>query len=414
MRLTAFEQDMAKGGQGAAVAFAMDILTRFGEAVGAPGLIEIVQAHVDGCLHHGEVSLDFVERLVAEGGRVRAPTTLNVGSIDLVHPELIGGAAETRAAGRRLMEAHLALGCAPTFTCAPYQTRFRPRFGDQIAWGESNAIVFANSAIGARTNRYGDFIDLCCAMTGRAPDYGLHRDENRRGEVLYRLRGAHAPTDALYVAVGCLVGARSGDRVPVIEGLPPPRSEDQLKALGAVAASAGAVGLFHAVGITPEAPTRRDAFGGAEPPGETVDLTPEDLGDALARLSTAPDGAPISAVCLGTPHFSRAEFEALAPLVAGFRPAPGVAVYVNTSRETRAALAAAGSLAGLEAAGLTLVVDTCSYVTTMRRKLEGVVMTNSGKWAHYAPANLGVAVAFGSLEDCLASASEGRVLRRAP
>ena len=202
--------------------------------------------------------------------------------------------------------------------------------------------------------------------------------------------------------------------MPVIEGLPPPRSEDQLKALGAVAASAGAVGLFHAVGITPEAPTRRDAFGGAGLAVETVDLTPEDLGDALARLSTAPDGAPISAVCLGTPHFSRAEFEALAPLVAGFRPASGVAVYVNTSRETRAALAAAGSLAGFEAAGLTIVVDTCTYVTTMRSKLEGVVMTNSGKWAHYAPANLGVAVAFGSLEDCLASASEGRVLRRAP
>ncbi|MGD0723598.1 MAG: aconitase X catalytic domain-containing protein [Roseiarcus sp.] len=414
MRLTAFEQDMANGRQGGAAAFAMDILTRFGEAVGAPGLIEISRAHVDGCLHHGEVSLDFVERLAAEGGQVRAPTTLNVGSIDLIHPELIGGAPALRAAGRRLMEAHLALGCAPTFTCAPYQTRFRPRFGDQIAWGESNAIVFANSVIGARTNRYGDFIDLCCAMTGRAPDFGLHRDENRHGEILFRLRDAHQPTDALYVAVGCIVGARSGDRVPVIEGLPPPRSEDQLKALGAVAASAGAVGLFHAVGITPEAPSRRDAFGGAEPSGEAIDLSPEDFRRALARLSTAPDGAPISAVCLGTPHFSLAEFQALAPLVAGFRAARGVAVYVNTGRDTRAALAGAGLLAGLEAAGLTIVADTCTYVTTLLRRLEGVVMTNSGKWAHYAPGNIGVEVAFGSLEDCLASAAEGRVVRRAP
>ena len=179
MHLSAFEKDMAAGGQGGAVAFAMDILTRFGEAVGAPSLLEIRQAHVDGCLYHGEVSLDFVERLVAEGGRVRAPTTLNVGSIDLLHPELIGGSADLRAAGRRLMEAHLALGCERSFTCAPYQTRFRPRFGDQIAWGESNAIVFANSVIGARTNRYGDFIDLCCAMTARAPAYGLHLEENR-------------------------------------------------------------------------------------------------------------------------------------------------------------------------------------------------------------------------------------------
>ena len=188
MRLTAFEEDMAAGGQGAAAAFAMDILLRFSEAIGAPSLLEIAQAHVDGCLYHGEVSLDFVERLVAEEGRVRVPTTLNVGSMDLLHPELIGGAAALRSAGRRLMEAHLALGCEQSFTCAPYQTRFRPRFGEQIAWGESNAIVFANSVIGARTNRYGDFIDLCCAMTGRAPAYGLHLDENRRGEILFRLR----------------------------------------------------------------------------------------------------------------------------------------------------------------------------------------------------------------------------------
>src|ERR1700722_19530753 len=258
MRLTAFEKDMAAGGQGAAAAFAMDILLRFGEAIGAPALLEIAQAHVDGCLYHGEVSLDFVERLVAEGGRVRAPTTLNVGSMDLLHPELIGGAAALRSAGRRLMEAHLALGCERSFTCAPYQTRFRPRFGEQIAWGESNAIVFANLAIGARTNRYGDFIDLCCAMTGRAPAFGLHLDENRFGEVLFRLVGFPSslpPTDALYVAMGLLIGEASGERTPVIEGLPPPRDEDQLKALGAAAASAGAVGLFHVLGVTPEAPT---------------------------------------------------------------------------------------------------------------------------------------------------------------
>jgi hypothetical protein len=413
MHLTTIEQDMAHGGAGAAVAFAMDILLRFGEAVGAPSLIAIAQAHVDGCLYHGQVSLDFVERLVADGGRVRAPTTLNVGSMDLIHPELIGGAAEERAAGRRLMEAHLALGCERSFTCAPYQTRFRPGFGDQVAWGESNAIVFANSVIGARTNRYGDFIDLCCAMTARAPAYGLHLGENRRGEALFRLPGDAQPTDALYVAVGCIIGARSNGRVPVIEGLPPPRSEDQLKALGAAAASLGSVALFHAIGVTPEAPTRRDAFGGAREPDEIIALTAADLAEALAQLSSAPDGAPIAAISLGTPHFSLAEFQELAPLLSGFRAAPGVAIYVNTGRETYAALEDAGLRAILEAAGVTLVTDTCTYVTAMLRQLKGVVMTNSGKWAHYAPGNIGVEVAFGSLADCIASAAEGRVVRGA-
>jgi predicted aconitase len=412
LRLNAFEQDMAAGGQGKAAAFAMDILQRFGEAIGARSFIEIVQAHVDGCLYHGQVSLDFVDRLVAEGGRVRAPTTLNVGSMDLLHPELIGGAEALRAAGRRLMTAHLALGCEPSFTCAPYQTRFRPRFGEQIAWGESNAIVFANSVIGARTNRYGDFIDLCCAIAGRAPDYGLHRDENRRGEILFRLNDVHVATDALYVAVGAIIGARSQGRVPVIEGLPPPQSEDQLKALGAVAASTGSVALFHAIGVTPEAPTRRDAFGGGQP-SEIIDLAKADLAQALAKLSTAPEGAPLVAVSLGTPHFSRAEFQALAPLLSGFRAAPGVAIYVNTGRETYEEIAKSGLLAKLETAGVIVVTDTCTYVTAMLHKLDGVVMTNSGKWAHYAPGNLGVEVAFGSMRDCIASAAEGRVVRGA-
>jgi predicted aconitase len=412
MRLNAFEQDMAAGGQGAAAAFAMDILLRFSEAIGASSLLEITQAHVDGCLYHGEVSLDFVERLAAEKGRVRVPTTLNVGSMDLLHPELIGGAAALRSAGRRLMEAHLALGCEQSFTCAPYQTRFRPRFGEQIAWGESNAIVFANSVIGARTNRYGDFIDLCCAMTGRAPAFGLHLDENRKGEILFRLSDAAEATDTLYVAVGAIIGARSQGRIPVIEGLPPPRSEDQLKALGAAAASTGSVALFHAIGITPEAATYRDAFGGGEPQ-QIIALSSADLRDALAKLSTAPEGAPLVAVSLGTPHFSLAEFQTLAPLLLGFRAAPGVEVYVNTGRETYAAIAGSGLLAGLEAAGVIVVTDTCTYVTSILRRLDGIVMTNSGKWAHYAPGNLGVEVAFGSLEDCIVSAAAGRVMRSA-
>ncbi|GLS18154.1 hypothetical protein GCM10007874_11700 [Labrys miyagiensis] len=406
---------MRDGGHGPAVAFAMDILLRFAEAVGAPKLLAISQAHIDGCLYHGQVSLDFVERLVTDGGKVCVPTTLNVGSMDLLHPELIGGPQAERAAGKRLMEAHLALGCEPSFTCAPYQTRFRPRFGEQIAWGESNAIVFANSVIGARTNRYGDFIDLCCALTGRAPAFGLHLDEHRRGEVLFRLPQlppAWRDSDALYVAVGHVVGGRSRGSVPVIEGLPPPPSEDRLKALGAVAASSGSVALFHAVGITPEAPTQGDALGG-RPPAETIDLTLAELKHALAGLSTAAEGTPLSAVSLGTPHFSLQEFKTMARLMEGFHKAPGLAFYINTSRETYHTIHGLGLRTLFEHAGITLLTDTCTYVTALLHRLDGVVMTNSGKWAHYAPGNIGVGVAFGSLADCLASAQAGYVMRSA-
>jgi predicted aconitase len=410
--LSEHDTALLKGDLGPSAAFAMRVLVAFARAVGAPALLDISRAHIDGCLYHGQASLDFVERLATGGGRVRVPTTLNVGALDLIHPELVHLTQAERLPARRLMEAHEALGCAPTYTCAPYQTSFRPSFGEQIAWGESNAIVFANSVIGARTNRYGDFIDLCCAMTGRAPATGLHLDENRRGRVLFRLSGTSPlePTDALFVALGLIIGARSGDRVPVIEGVPAPRSEDQLKALGAAAASSGSVGLFHAVGITPEAPTLADACGGRQP-DETIEVGPRDIAHALAQLSDVPAGTPIAAVCLGTPHFSRAEWNRLLPLVrASERRA--VPIYINTSRDTLRSLEDEGALHDRDALDLVVVTDTCTYLTPVLRNLDRAVMTNSGKWAYYAPGNIGVRVAFGELEDCVASAAAGVVTRR--
>jgi predicted aconitase len=413
LHLSPDDKDLLNGESGAAAAFAMQILAAYSDAIGAAALLDVSRAHIDGCLHHGQVSLDFVERLAASGGRVKIPTTLNVGSLDLIHPELMLLSPDDQAPARRLMKAHEELGCEPSFTCAPYQTLFRPSFGEQIAWGESNAIVFANSAIGARTNRYGDFIDLCCAITGRAPAWGLHLDEGRRGQVLFRLVGFASslePTDALYVALGLLIGERSGERVPVIDGLPPPRDEDQLKALGAAAASTGAVGLFHAVGITPEAPTLSAAFAGRAR-DQTIDVTPADAVDALRRLSTVPDGSPISAVCLGTPHFSREEWGRLLPLLRQIAPAKGIPIYVNTGRATLRAIEAEGLLRGMEAFNLVPVADTCTYITAILRRLDGAVMTNSGKWAHYAPGNIGVEVAFGDMEECIAAAAAGRVVR---
>ena len=184
LALSSLDAALLEGKHGGAAALAMRLLVRFAEAVDARRFLDIEAAHVDGCLYLGQASLDFVERFVALKGRARVPTTLNVGSVDLIHPELFRGDPKIGANGKRLMQAHLALGCLPTFTCAPYQTAHRPCFGAQLAWGESNAIVFANSVIGARTERYGDFVDLCCAMTGRAPEFGLHVEANRRARVL--------------------------------------------------------------------------------------------------------------------------------------------------------------------------------------------------------------------------------------
>jgi predicted aconitase len=308
------------------------------------------------------------------------------------------------------MRAHIELGCAPTFTCAPYQTPYRPRLGAQIAWGESSAIAFANSVIGARTNRYGDFIDLCCAMTGRAPGYGLHLAENRVARAVFEI--ASTPDDweaeRVAVAVGHAIGRRCGSLVPAIVGLPAETGEDDLKALGAAAASSGAIALFHAVGLTPEAPDLKSACGGL-PPASVIRLAADDLREAARSLSSVADGAPLGAVTLGTPHFSVREFERLMPLLKG--PPPLVDIWVNCNRATLAELLSRGWEERLREARVTLVVDTCAYVTTLMRADARTVMTNSGKCAYYAPGNLGVEVAYGSLAECVASARAGKVVR---
>ena len=408
--LSPFDRELLDGVHGGGAAFAMRLLVRFAEAVAARAFIDIEAAHVDGCLYHGRASLDFAERMIDLGGKVRVPTTLNVGSVDLIHPELFRGTKERAENGARLMRAHVELGCAPTFTCAPYQTVSRPRFGAQIAWGESNAIAFANSVIGARTNRYGDFIDLCCAMTGRAPAYGLHLTENRAARAVVEI--ASIPEDwdneRLGVAVGHIIGRRCGGFVPAIVGLPSGISEDNLKALGAAAASSGAVALFHVVGCTPEAPDVETACGGLTPELR-LRLTSDDLREAARSLSNLDEGAALGAVSLGTPHFSIAEFARLVALLNGERPL--IDIFVNCSRATLDELRHRGWEAPLRAARVTLVADTCVYVSALMEPGVGAIMTNSGKCAYYAPGNLGVEIAYGSLAECVASARAGKVVR---
>jgi predicted aconitase len=197
--------------------------------------------------------------------------------------------------------------------------------------------------------------------------------------------------------------------VPVIEGLPPSAGEDRLKALGAGAASSGGVALFHAVGLTPEAATRDEAFQGMDPE-RVVDVTPAALASARDSLSTS-RGPEMSAVSLGTPHLSMAEFEALAGMLEGRSFHPDVTVYVSTGRDVLAKAEERGWVELLERAGARMVVDTCTYITPILDEGERVVMTNSAKWAYYAPGNIGVQVVFGSLWECVRSAYLGRVWR---
>ncbi|HEY9337788.1 MAG TPA: aconitase X catalytic domain-containing protein [Kribbella sp.] len=398
LRLTAEEEAMLGGRDGEGVALAMRVLVGQARISDAPRLVAITSAHVDSCLYHGQVSLDFAQRLVELGARVRVPTTLNVGSTDLIHPELVRDQA-LASAGRELMAAYVELGCTPTFTCAPYQLPGRPGLGEHVAWAESNAIVFANSVLGARTDRYGDFLDICAAITGRAPYAGLQTPEARRGTVVFDCRPLGEFTELTYPLLGHHVGSTVGAGIPVLVGIPPNAREDDLKALGAAAASAGGVALFHAVGITPEAPSSVDGL-----PVRVVDV--ETLRRVRRELSA--DIAELDAVSVGTPHASYAECVRLAGLVVG--PPLTLPLYLSTARATRDRLAEDGVLQVLEAAGVTVVVDTCTYVTAILSPGWKNVMTNSGKWAHYAPGNLNVSAILGSLTECVASARAGRVV----
>ncbi|MGL4405494.1 MAG: aconitase X [Notoacmeibacter sp.] len=389
-------------------AFAMDFVWNYAKAVGAQQLVPISSAHIDGCLYHGQVSLDFVNHLIDLGAKATVPTTLNVGSVDLIHPLLVRN--ETlNSNGRALMEAHLALGCTASFTCAPYQLAdSRPAFGTHIAWGESNAICFANSVCGARTERYGDFIDLACAIAGFAPEYGLHLAENRRAGWLLNIGPNTLEPALVAIAAGHFLGRKGEGKIAAIHGLSSATNEDELKGLGAAAASTGAVGLFHAVGLTPEAPTLEIAFQGFQP-DRIVQINEAELRAELAMLSTVFQGARLSAVSLGTPHFSIGEFERLMPLLKGSKAK--IPFTINTNRAALEILIQRGWDDVLKDFGVTLVVDTCVYVTTILDDLSGAVMTNSGKMAYYAPANLGCEIALGSLQECVASAQAGCVVR---
>jgi predicted aconitase len=415
VQLTSEERAIAAGQRGEGAAMAMRIVAETARLMGASQLIPIESAHIDGALYHGDSGTLFAERLVAGGAKTSVRATLNVGAIDLTGCSRNRLAPHEHEMAKRMMVAYQQLGCESTWTCAPYQAGHRPRLGSQVAWGESNAVVFCNSVLGARTNRYGDFLDIACAISGRAPDYGLHRTENRRATVVFDLSHVdqkYLYSDVAWPVLGNLYGRLIGDAVGVITGLTFRPWEDILKAFGATAASAGSVGLFHVAGATPEAPDEATALQGV-PAHERIIVTNEMLLDAQGRLSTADRADRIDAVAIGSPHLSLEEFDNLRRLLAGRKLA--VPLYACTGRHVLRLLERDGHRQEIESSGVTIVADTCVVVTPILPEKPGaILMTNSGKFAHYVPSNTGYAVLYGSMADCVESAVTGTPIFGAP
>jgi len=408
--LDADDRSVLAGEKGPGRAMALRIVAETARLMGAERLIPISSAHIDGALYHGDSGTLFAEKLVESGARVAVRSTLNVGALDLIGCSAVHLEEPQRGMARRMMRAYRDLGCEPSWTCAPYQAGHRPALGVDVAWGESNAVAFCNSVLGARTNRYGDLLDIAAAIAGKVPYCGLHVPENRRARFVFDLSGLSEDfiaQDVAWPILGSLYGRHAGDAVGVITGAKDNPGEDALKAFGAAAASTGAVGLFHIAGITPEAPDAETALG-SQQPDETIVVTDAMADDARRRLSTAQSAGTVDAVAIGSPHLSAAEFETLESLISGRKLA--IPFYACTGRGVVAGLENSGRRKRLEQCGVTIVADTCVVVTPILKEARpgAVLMTNSGKFAHYAPGTTGYDVLYASLAECVETAALGR------
>ena len=415
MWLTDQEKKMLDGKAGDAVGLAMAILVDLGRGIGAEEMVVIDHVHTDSGFYLGDAGLEFVEHLAALGGKVRVPTSMNNTTYDIERCRSYDVPADLADKTKRLEKAHLTMGAIPSWTCAPYQDGILPKSGSMVAWSESNAIVFANSVLGARTNRTGDLVDICCALTGRAPKTGLYQNENRLAEihVTFDNMPAEAFGDArFYPLLGYAIGKHCGNRVVAISGIPKDISMDHLKGLGAAAASSGATALFHIVGVTPEAPTLKACLKEGQST-EELRFSPKDIQESSEALCTA-ENDQLDWVGLGCPHFSRDEFNELVNCIGGKKVHTDIEATVFTSRKIRRWADKAGLIEQLALAGFRVYSDGCLLVYPQFISGEGTMMTNSAKAANYIYSQSGFLAVYGSIRECVESAVSGKIMRERP
>lgn len=391
---------MLAGEAGPGVQKAMEIVVALGHIYGAADLVPVASVQISGVSYKnlGDAGLEFLEQWAAQGARARVPAMLNPAGLDLLAWREMGFAAEFARRQQRVIAAYTALGIAPTCTCTPYLVGYAPDLGQHVAWAESSAVSYANSVLGARTNREGGPSALAAAISGRTARYGLHLDGNRLATVVVEVR-CRISSEADLGALGYLVGQKVKSGVPYFRFWELGDWESgRWKALGAAMAASGAVALYHIEGVTPEALAGNVIRPGAER------LVIDNLAPGYAALDGPSEAVDL--VSIGCPHASLAEIEAVADYLAGRRVQ--AALWITTARATRQAAEAAGLLARLEAAGGQVVADTCLVVAPVAELGFRCLATNSAKMAFYTPSHTGLSVRFGSLERCLMAAITGR------
>jgi predicted aconitase/predicted aconitase with swiveling domain len=403
LRLSEEDRDLLAGKDGPARQIAMEVLCLMAAAQGARELIDVSRAHIDGCILAHDANLDFAEKMDEMGAKVVIPTTINAISVDRENWQAQGVPADFGARASRLADAYVNMGARPTFTCAPYLLENVPEEDEAIGWSESNAVIYANSVLGARTQKHPDYLDLFIAITGRAPNTGVYLAENRKPVCEICVAPPQSFDDALWPMLGWLAGSRSPAGIPVLTGIehlsPTP---DDLKALCAAFGTTSAAPMLHVRGHTPEGdlPLSADA--------SRVEVALDDLRQLWRGFNTG--GGDVDLVAIGSPHASLAETRRFADLLDVRHCHDGTKTIVTVGRKTLADMAAEGILERFQAAGVKVIPDLCwcSITEPVFPADASVVMTNSGKYAHYGKGLTGRNMRFGSLEDCAAAAVTGR------
>lgn len=383
MILTDEQRGMLAGEQGRATRKAMEILAALGEIYGAERMLPVTSVQISGVSYDnlGEAGLQFLTEMAQGGGKTRVLTTLNPAGMDVENWEALGidpGFAENQV---RVLEAFARMGVVTTCTCTPYLSGNLPHYGEHIAWAESSAVCYANSVIGARTNREGGPSALAAALTGFTPGYGMHLGVSRAPDVVIEVPWSpngevhHEIGTHWFGGLGRAIGERlmeKGLRVPYIRGIEQ-ASLEELKSFCASIATYGGIALFHMQGITPEA-------GGVTLPAETLRITREDLGETLEKFNLA-DPADIDFVSLGCPHLSITEIARIAGLLEGKRVVKEF--WITTARPTKQVADQMGYTRVIEASGAKFAVDTCCVVAPIKGRFHALA-TDSAKACYYA------------------------------
>lgn len=404
--LTDHDRAMLEGAEGEATAQAMRILCAMAANQGAARLIDVTRGHIDGCIYASPANLTFAQKMADMGARVRIPTTMNAISVDHANWRAQGVPPSFGGPAQRLADAYVRMGCQPTFTCSPYLLDSAPQQGEAIAWAESNAVIYANSVLGARTAKHPDFLDLCIAITGRAPLAGVYLDEHRQARRILDVDLHERIDDAFWPLIGWLAGRAAPDRIPVLRGLAAANpGPEALKALCAAFGTTSAAPMLHVEGITPEADR-------IAPDADHARITRADMAAGWRTLNDGPE--TVELVAIGSPHASIRECRALADALAGRHVT--VATIVTAGRAVIDQARADGTLARLRDGGVQVLPDLCwcSISEPVFPPGTRALMTNSGKYAHYGPGLSGRAVRFGGLSACAEAAVTGRAPRTLP